>query len=207
MAASSAFRKAVPLSKKIGLPERLKGGRIERWVNYWKGVANDYKEATLDLAKSSRERPIKAAIYSSIFVTSIYLNRTKCDENSFNDRYVRLHHDLTLVPDSQRNPGSEEHQARVIRCQNSGTLRFWNLGVATLAWQDNYDSKVGMFRSQCDYLKPTYKEIFTDRVIDVGFHGKWRIAKKVMKDYDINPNEWDKDGKPINPDSQLKPLI
>lgn len=25
------------------LPEKLKGTIVERWANYWKGLANDYK--------------------------------------------------------------------------------------------------------------------------------------------------------------------
>jgi hypothetical protein len=46
----------------------------------------------------------------------------------------------------------------------------------------------------------------TDRLIDVGIHGNWKISEQIMKDYDINVNEWDDKGYPTNSDGQLKPI-
>ena len=34
-----------PSSEIFAMPEKLKGGRIEKFVNYWKGVKDDYYEA------------------------------------------------------------------------------------------------------------------------------------------------------------------
>ena len=55
------FRKAQPsIISRFGLPEKWKGGRIEKYVNYWKGVARDYKESTKDIIVGSRNKPFKA---------------------------------------------------------------------------------------------------------------------------------------------------
>jgi hypothetical protein len=47
-------------------PDRLKGGRIERWKNYWLGVATDYREALLEMGQGARQRPIKASVIVSL---------------------------------------------------------------------------------------------------------------------------------------------
>ena len=105
-----------------------------------------------------------------------------------------------------KNKISQEYCDRVTKCYNEGTLRFTNLQFATIVWEDNFDSNSGLFEAQCEYLKPTYRDMVTDRLIDVGIHGNWKISEQIMKDYDININEWDDKGYPTNSDGQLKPI-
>ena len=43
---TSFFAKSrTPVTEVFSLPAKLKGGRIEKFVNYWKGVKEDYSEA------------------------------------------------------------------------------------------------------------------------------------------------------------------
>jgi hypothetical protein len=197
-------KSASVILEKLTMPEKLKGGWIERLVNFWKNVAIDYKEATKDLIESSQKRPLKAFIIASIASGSFYLNKTRPNNVHFRDSYLRMHHELTLLPTSQRNQTSQEQRDKVTKCENSGTLRFQNLGIATLVWEDNYGSNVGLYSSQCDYLKPTYLDILKDRVVDFGINGHWLIQDKVMEHFDINDAEWDAQGRPVKPDGQLK---
>ena len=44
---------------------------------------------------------------------------------------------------------------------------------------------------------------FYDRIVDVGWLGKWWILEEKMKDRDINPEEWLPDGKPARPEDQF----
>lgn len=195
-----------PLRQKLALPAKLKGGRIEKLVNYWKNVAMDYEEATKDLFRGCRQKPIKASVIGGSLLTFWYLYETKPDEHSFRDAYIRMHHDLTLLPDSNRNKASQSHRDRVTRCENAKTLRFTSLAIATLVWEDRFDAQVGLFSAQCDYVRPTYIDILQNRVIDIGFNGKWLSLEKAMKDFDIDPDEWDEQGKPRNPEGQLKQM-
>ena len=105
-----------------------------------------------------------------------------------------------------RNRISQQYCDRVTKCYNQGTLRFNSLGIATLVWEDNFDSNSGLYEAQCDYLKPTYRQILEERLIDVGINGNWKISENIMKDYDINIDEWDDKGYPTNAEEQLKPL-
>ena len=73
-------------------------------------------------------------------------------------------------------------------------------------WEDNFDANVGLFEAQCDYMKPTYREIIEERLIDIGISGNWKISEKIMKDYDVNIDEWNQQGYPIKAEDQLKPM-
>lgn len=38
-----ALKSATAKLPRLQLPEKFKGTVVERWANYWKGLANDYK--------------------------------------------------------------------------------------------------------------------------------------------------------------------
>jgi len=67
----------------------------------------------------------------------------------------------------------------------------------------DFDSNCGLYKSQCEYLTPGYLD-FLDRIVDIGCLDRWWFAEKALKDYDINPEEWDEKGAPTKPDDQLK---
>ena len=74
-------------------------------------------------------------------------------------------------------------------------------------WSDNYAPECGLYKSQCEYLKPSYFAwLDSDRLVDIGFLDKWWLAHKAMTDYDINPGEWDEFGRPKDAQSQLKQM-
>lgn len=108
------FRRAVPLSERFAgrfsLPDKFKGGRIERFINFCKNVATDYKEATHDIIKGAKNKPFKATVYGSTAMTLYYLSLTRPNEQSFRDAYIRMHHDLTILPESTRNKLSQIHR-------------------------------------------------------------------------------------------------
>ena len=45
-----------------------------------------------------------------------------------------------------------------------------------------------------------------ERIVDVGFLGNWWFTNKAMEEYDVNQDEWDESGTPIDKKDQLKPL-
>ncbi len=45
------------------LPEKLKGTIVERWVNYWKGLARDYKGKNMGELKKSNSNFIFFQMY------------------------------------------------------------------------------------------------------------------------------------------------
>ena len=206
---SSFIRKSESLTSRLQLPEKLKGGRIERYVNYWKGVKTDYKEALKELGQSCRERPIKASMIGATILSALYANRHNPDEKSFNDLLVNINNDLTMVSDLCRNNSSTQHQFEVVRAQNAGVLRYWNFGIFSIIWKDNYNSEFSHVKARCKYLTVGYTDVLfkeRERIVDIGFLGNWWYTNKAMEEYDINQDEWDIAGKPRNTKDQLKPM-
>ena len=156
---SSYMRKSESLKSRFTLPEKLKGGRVEKYVNYWKGVKTDYKEALKELAQSSKQKPIKATLIGGTFLFAWYANHHNPDEESFKSELIKVNNDLTAVPESHRNRVSTNHQLELNRANNSGVLRHWNLGIFSIIWKDNYNAEFGHFKSTCKYLKVGYTDL------------------------------------------------
>ena len=138
----------------------------------------------------------------------LYANRHNPNERSFTDQHLRYSHDLgSVYATSIRNPASAKWHTDLNRDANAGLLRFWNFGLFTLLWRADYAPEVGHIKAKCKYLEPGYLDVFTQgRVIDVGFMDRWWLTDKAMADYDVNPDEWDEQGRPSKAGQQLKQM-
>ena len=47
----------------------------------------------------------------------------------------------------------------IVRANNAGILRYWNLGVFSVIWKDNYNPEFGHYKSRCKYLTVGYADI------------------------------------------------
>ncbi|KAK7086548.1 hypothetical protein SK128_025884 [Halocaridina rubra] len=173
----------------VKLPAKWRGGTIEKWGNYWMGVAQDYKEVSVDVFVTSRNKPLKAAIYISLIGGYIYAFQTNPDELEFQDALQKCMNQSAMLSEKIRNPQVDEHFQNLSDCFNHGLIRRSSLGIVSLLWIDNYAKFCGVYKSRCDYLKPRYVT-FHERVVDIGFLGTWWILNKKMEEFDINPNEW-----------------
>ena len=187
------------------LPGNLQGGRVEKLMTFWVNLLRDYKEATRDIGRWAKSKPLKAGVWGVAAGLCLYANHTNPDQRAFGDFMVRVNQDVGEVCDTIRNPASSAWLKDVGRLAMAGQLRAWNFGLLTVVWRSDYSDQLGHVKANCKYLKTGFTDIFTEgRVVDVGFLGKWWITSKAMEDYDINPEEWDKDGKPVG--SQLKQM-
>lgn len=96
---------------------------------------------------------------------------------------------LILVGEPIRNPVSVQHIKWLEQCYNEGLIRRLNLGILSLIWVDNYDKDCSFYKAVCPYLKPRFVT-FHERIVDVGFLGKWWLLERKMKNYDINEAEF-----------------
>ena len=125
------------------LPDKWKGGRVERFWNFWANLARDYKEATLDIGKWAQQKPLKATVWSGIAGAVLYANATNPNERAFHDFMVCVNQDVLMVPASCRNPVSSQWLTDVSRLAVAGQLRAWNFGLFTLMWRADYSPEVG----------------------------------------------------------------
>ncbi|XP_027237089.1 mitochondrial import inner membrane translocase subunit Tim29 [Penaeus vannamei] len=190
---TSAVRRLSSLSVKepwrVRLPEKWKGGYIEKWGNYWVGVAQDYKEVAVDVVKDTYKYPVKAAFYYSLIGGTLYAFNTNPDERDFQSTLQTYMNESAMLSESIRNPEVDAHFQYLVDCYNHGLVRRLSIGLFSFLWVDNYSKVCGVFKSRCDYLKPRYLT-FHERIMDIGFLGQWWVIDKKMEEFDINPNEW-----------------
>ncbi|XP_071526402.1 mitochondrial import inner membrane translocase subunit Tim29 [Panulirus ornatus] len=180
---------SIKKSWKVRLPQKWKGGFLEKWGDYWVSVAQDYKEVAQDIVTDCRRRPLKAGLYTSLIAGFIYAFKTNPDEKDFQDSVVKYINESAILSEKIRNQEVNAHFNYLVDCYNHGLLRRLSLGFCSFLWVDNYSKVCGLFKCQCEYLKPQYIT-FHERIMDVGFLGRWWIIDKKMEEFDINPQEW-----------------
>lgn len=169
----------------IELPERFKGTVVEKWAAYWKALARDYRDVAIDVYKFGREKPIRAGIYGALAASIVYSCKRNPDDVTYIN-HLRLHNiNMVMVSDDCRSPVSSQYSTFVERCYNEGIVRRLNIGVASILWLDNYDRAICLYRATCKHTKYDLLS-WHQRIIDVGFLGKWWNLEKAMVDYDVN---------------------
>ena len=203
-----ALEKEVTLSKKQRIVKYLrevKEKKTEQSVNYLKMVKHDYSEALMEVRDGARAKPVRASIYSSVFGFCLYAGFTNPNERDFHSNFMSYCHELRQVSDAIRNPGAQRLIDYESRAYNAGLIRRLNFGIGSLMWIDDYDERMGLYASRCDYLRPSWSDM-RHRVVDVGFLGKWWISEKKMVEFDVNNEEWNEDGSPVNKSKQLQQM-
>lgn len=172
---------------KIELPERYKGGVVEKWANYWKNLCRDYYEVAEGVVQQTKDRPIRAAFYGLTGAATYYCAKHNPTQSDFLEQFRKHNMNLVLVHESCQKPETTQFFKFIERAHNQGLLRTLNLGVLTLLWVHDYDEALGVYKAICTYTQPDYLN-FHQRVVDVGFLDKWWKLEKVMIDYDVNEN-------------------
>lgn len=172
------------IAAKFTLPEKYKGTMVEKWSRYWSQLFIDYGEVFGGLGTTIRTKPVKSAIYAATG-TGLYL----CVQNnpSSVDFMIQLRNltgDLVMVDPKCHRPESAEYLRFLERSLNSGVIRNLNLGVCSLMWMADYDEQLSLYKANCSYTGVQYAK-FADRVIDVGFWGRWWNLHNKMIDYDV----------------------
>lgn len=172
------------IAAKFSLPEKYKGTIVENWSRYWSQLFIDYGEVFAGVGTSIRTKPIKSAFYAATG-TGLYL----CVQNNpspvdFMIQLRNLNGDLLVVDPKCQRPESAEYLRTLERSLNTGVIRHLNLGVCSLMWLADYDAQLGLYKANCSYTGVQYAK-FADRVIDVGFWGRWWNLRNKMIDYDV----------------------
>lgn len=171
--------------QRFKFPERLKGGIMEKWANYWKQLYFDYKEVALDVGREAKQKPLKTTFYGLLSGSTYLCVKNNPDETSFISQLRLYNSEMILVHESCHKKESAQHLKFLQQCLNAGLIRRLSLGVISFIWIDNYDETLALYKATCPYLKPKYLQ-FHDRIIDIGFWNKWWKLDEVMKDYDVN---------------------
>ncbi|GIY99268.1 uncharacterized protein CEXT_410801 [Caerostris extrusa] len=183
------------LTKRVGmLKQRIdqapEGSRLYRWRGFWMALLADYKSVGKDIIQDCKEKPKKAFIITSGLVAMVTAIKTNPKEHCFMDQHNKNRTTLLMVADPIRNPVAEKHNTYLTTCINQGLLRCSDLVFFSVMWIADYDKDCSIYATHCKYLRPQFLTFYR-RIVDVGLFGTWINLRLKMKDFDINPNEWD----------------
>jgi hypothetical protein len=178
------------LRPSLSLPDRYRGGRIERTVDYLKLVFNDYKQVLTDVRNDARDRPLKASIIGSVIGLLGYCVARNPDECDLRQQLIDSQNNLSTVPKSIINRSSCDHVLELSQLLNEKLVSYQSLGLFSVIYLRDCSPNCCLFYNQCQYLRPKLKSYLWERILDIGFVGKFRVLDNKMIDYDINYNEW-----------------
>ncbi|XP_064605217.1 mitochondrial import inner membrane translocase subunit Tim29-like [Liolophura sinensis] len=175
------------------MPDKLKGGRLERIGQYILMVLSDYKSVAVETVQDMKDKPVKASIYLTGIATIGLFLKTNPDEQSYKIKLKSAANDLLLVSDMVRNPKSDHFVQKLSWAYKDGKLKYQTFGVFSVMWLDSFPSRLNLFEAKCSHLKTPWYQ-FHQNVVDIGYLGKWRVIDKEMVDYDVKPSEWESEG-------------
>ena len=178
------------LEQRFQLPDKYKGGVLEKWANYWKQLGLDYRQVVVDTLAECRQRPVKAGLYLSGLSSLGWLYHTNPTFNSFEDTLLTHQSDMCTVGEAVRNTAAYNHLYNLTDLQKEQRLQQINFAFFSVIFRRDFEEQMGIYKANCEYLKPSYLEYVTDRVVDVGILGRWIILSKKMQDFDVNEREW-----------------
>lgn len=187
---NDAIKLANRLKESLVLPERLKGGRIERMVNYGKAVLVDYRQAIRDIYTDSLANKPKAATYFSLIGLLTYLYKTNPHPNSFKNELITHQNLMTLIGEPIRNSNCYNYMHELNNLDNQRRLHRINLLFLTVLVREEFSANLSVFEANCKYLQPSYLDYLTNRIVDIGIANRWILLGRKLKDFDINPDEW-----------------
>ncbi|XP_070837550.1 mitochondrial import inner membrane translocase subunit Tim29 [Chaetodon trifascialis] len=166
--------------------ERLKKSKAGVWC---RSLFSDYKEACREMVVGAWERPVKASVYMTLLGGTWACFHTKPDQSSFEAVLLECSSQLGLLSPWIRNATSDGHVQSLVKLRNEGRLRHVGLGLLSLVYCADYDPDATLYEAQCSNLSVPWREL-PQRVLDVGFVGRWWILDSKMKDYDVNEEEF-----------------
>ncbi|KAK9535759.1 hypothetical protein VZT92_008120 [Zoarces viviparus] len=166
--------------------ERLRNSKAGAWC---RGLVSDYKEACREIVVGSWERPVKASVYASLLGGAWACCYTKPDHSSFEATLLECSNQLGLLSPWIRNGTSDGHIQSLVKLRNEGRLHHASLGLLSLVYRSDYDPDTTLYEARCSNLSVPWKEL-PQRVLDVGFVGRWWVLNSKMKDYDVNEVEF-----------------
>ncbi|XP_060758508.1 mitochondrial import inner membrane translocase subunit Tim29 [Neoarius graeffei] len=166
--------------------ERLWNSRASVWC---RSLLSDYKEACREIFVGAYERPFKASLYMALLGGTYACYYTNPDYTSFQSRILESSNQLALLSPWIRSGTSDGHVQNLAKLRNEGRLRYISLGVVSLAYMVDYDPESSLYEARCSALSVPWAQL-PDRVLDVGFAGRWWVLENKMENYDINEDEF-----------------
>ena len=166
--------------------------------NYVKFIWDDYMYVFQEIGKDMKAYPFKTTAYLSVLGGFVTLWKTNPGEREFREQLTLNSHKLLQLGEAIRNPYADIHMQKIHEFYNSGRIRRLSIGFCSIMWVDNYHSEVDVYIARCKPLRVGWLNL-KDKVIDIGVLNRWWLLESAMKDYDVNPQEWNEKDERVHP--------
>lgn len=158
---------------------------------YFKNLYTDYSEVFKEARQGARKSPLRASLYGAATILVLNMFRTNEGLRSYTSEVVGACNRIGSVAESCRNPRSSRFVGQMGELNCHGLLRQVDLGFSTLIYKADTNPENALFRYNCAYLRPSIKEFFNERIIDLSILGHWLFLEFNMKDYDLNEEQYE----------------
>ncbi|XP_025719129.1 mitochondrial import inner membrane translocase subunit Tim29 [Callorhinus ursinus] len=172
-----------------GVPAAAKPRVWTRLGSWARVLLRDYAEACGDAAAAARARPWRAAVYAGLLGGAAASCALAPSEAAFEEALLDASGTLLLLAPATRKRASEDYVQRLLWLRGRGRLRHVSLGPCALVYEAPVDAEASLYQARCRYLQPRWVD-FPDRILDVGFGGRWWVLAARMRDCDINDEEF-----------------
>lgn len=161
-------------------------------------IINDYKVVAQETIQDCRDCPVKASFYISLLSFVGVLYKTNPTEREFRQELIEDAQEMLLIGEPIRNVNTDKYLCGLLEAQRDGRLRYQSLLLFSIIYFDNLSKESDLYEARCKLIKPHWMD-FHKNVVEVGILGRFLNLRKAMLDYDVNPEEWDAQGMPVNP--------
>lgn len=155
---------------------------IGRWC---RALLRDYAEALRETLGWARRRPVSAGAALAALGGAAAAVGSVPDRRSFDAALLDAASALLLLPPQTRNAAAERHVQQLQRRRDRGQLRYRHLALLAVLYEEPYDGAVALYRARCPHVRPR-----RPRLWDVGFAGRWWALEALIRDCDVNDEEF-----------------
>ena len=168
--------------------ESLKQGRLSKLFDMYR----DYTQALKDTLEVIRRKPVKSAVYTTLFSASLYCNMYNPDLEHYRESVLDASNKHSLISDLIRNRGSAGEIKTLMKYLAEERVKHINFGVFSLVMVDEHSAYSDIYEKHCSSIQERWINLddWKRRVKDVGFLNKWYSLENIMRDYDINEEEF-----------------
>ena len=156
-----------------------------------KEILTDYVEVAKDLIQGARQRPVKAALYLISGTAFTITWKKRPDYASYINDVVEYANELSMCSELVRRPSAKQYIDTITRQHSDGYLRYVSLGLVAIILRRSCSTSCSNYHETCKHLQPRAWTV-AERVVDVGFWGRWRNLEMEMLDFDVNEEELEK---------------
>lgn len=154
-----------------------------------RSLLGDYKEACREIFVGAYKHPLKASFYVALLGGTYACYYTNPDNTSFQAKILETSNQLALLSPWIRSGTSDTHVQSLTKLRNEGRLRHVSLGIISFAYVTDFDPESSLYEAQCSALSVPWAQLH-ERVLDIGFAGRWWVLENKMENYDINEEEF-----------------